>query len=930
MPVKGSVLAFDGYHLPKTSLKKEQIADIKKFLTVVPIDSGYGADDENAKKYKIYKETETHITIPRYYGIEKYGDPEKTTFSKTKVNINFTGTLRDYQNEIVTKCLDHVKKYGGGLMSVPCGFGKCMAKGTLVIMSDGSTKPVEDIKVGEKIMGDDSTPRTILSLARGREEMFDIIQSKGEKYTVNKSHILSLKNGSSAHFKINGVRYEKGDVLDISVEDYLKLPKMYNNSRGSPLRGYRVPLNFPEKQVSIDPYFLGAWLGDGTSKEMHITSIDKEIIDYTKKYAESLDLVFKKGTANYAYYAIGKKEGQKLHPLKEKFKVLNLINNKHIPDIYKYNSRDVRLKVLAGLMDTDGSLHNGCFDFVQKNERLFDDVIYLARSLGFACYKSKCQKKCYNSPDPNHNGTYYRCSIMGDLNEVPTLLPRKQAPPRQQIKNVLNYGITVKSIGEGDYYGFEIDGNKRFVLGDFSVTHNTSMAIYLSSQLGLKTLVLTHKSFLQDQWVDRIKQFTTAKVGTIRQDIIDVEGKDFVIGMIQSISKRQYDPEIFKEFGVVIIDESHRFASKYFSNALYKVGARYTIALTATPKRADGLMRVVNWFTGDIMFQKKLQINNRVVTKIITFLSTDELFKEVTVFRKVQKGGKWVSANKPDFVQMLSNLIEIKERNELIINILDTLRKNPDRKILVLSERINHLKTLKELLDDKIQQSVDSGEILKGECKTYLYIGELKRNHREEAEKNADILFGSYKMAEEGLDIERLNTLIFATPKKDVIQSCGRILRKITDTVPLIIDISDKLSVFSSQAKKREDYYTKCKYLQHFYYTYDGNLISPSKYLDLTHNSCSNANTEIPKSFNDILEVPEIEIIEKKDKTTNDSQNDSDDEKPKKSNKLSKLTKSKETILDSDDEKPKKKSKKKVNKVKDDDEPKSSFKDWFG
>lgn len=891
--IKGSYLAFNGYFLPKKNLSKTQIDDIKKHLTVVPKNTEYSGKGEDSIKYTVYQETKDYYIVPRYFGLDVFKQPEYSLFDGLIANINFTGTLRDYQEVIVKKCLTEIKKNGGGLLSIPCGMGKCLSKGTLVMMFDGSLKKVEDIGIGEKIMGNDSTPRTILSLARGREEMFDIIPSKGEKYTVNKSHILSLKNGAKEHFTINGTRYYKEDIIDISVEDYLKLPKMYNNSRGSPLRGYRVPINFPVKDVEIDPYFLGLWLGDGTSAKPQITSIDDEIIDYCKKYTEAQGLNFHLVTGdNISYTFVRKVGGPVTNPIIVEFRKLNLIKNKHVPDIYKYNSEEVRLKILAGLIDTDGSLtvDKTGFEIIQKNERLIDDIVYVARSLGFSCYKTECIKKCTNSPNPDHQGLYYKMNIYGDCDKIPTLLPRKKARPRKQIKNVLNYGITVKSVGIGDYYGFEIDGNKRFVLGDFSVTHNTSIAIYLASVLGMKTLVLTHKSFLQDQWVDRIKQFTKSEVGTIRQKKVDVKGKDFVIGMIQSISSREYDDNIFKEFGCVVIDEAHHYSSRCLANALFKCGAKYTIGLSATPYRSDGLMRVTNWFLGDIMYQIKLKINNQVMTKIITFMSDDELFQEIKVPRKTQKNGRWVTEMKPDYVQMLTNLTKLKQRNDMIISIIDQLRKDPDRKILILSDRIEHLKVLKAGVDKKIQESIDNKEILADEIKTYFYIGDLKRTQREEAESEADILFGSYGLAKEGLDIDRLNTIILATPQKDVVQSVGRILRKVLqtgDVRPLIIDITDKLSMFPSQLKAREDFYKKSKYMQQYYFTQNGQLISPSKYMELLGTPNDRVSKNVPNDIQELLYVPLCEITEndnkenKIDAESSDSVSDSDDEKPK-------------------------------------------------
>ena len=150
-------------------------------------------DDPNLHAYPVYRETPSELIIPRYYGSNTLGKEEKNTLTSQKITTQFQGNLRELQINIVNKCLKHLREHGGGVLSVPCGAGKCLKRGTPVIMYDGSIKLIEDVKVGDKLMGDDSTPRQVLDLGRGQEEMFDIIPTKGDKYTVNRSHILSLK-----------------------------------------------------------------------------------------------------------------------------------------------------------------------------------------------------------------------------------------------------------------------------------------------------------------------------------------------------------------------------------------------------------------------------------------------------------------------------------------------------------------------------------------------------------------------------------------------------------------------------------------------------------------------------------------------------------------------------------------------------------------
>jgi len=334
----------------------------------------------------------------------------------------------------------------------------------------------------------------------------------------------------------------------------------------------------------------------------------------------------------------------------------------------------------------------------------------------------------------------------------------------------------------------------------------TTIALYLASVLKLKTLVVVHKTFLQNQWMERIKQFTNARIGIIRQKKKDVENKDIVIGMLQSIALIDYDKSIFKDFDLIIYDECHRTGSRIFSKSFFKTGARYTLGLSATPKRADGLAKVFKWFLGDIIVGISKKGDKNIYVNIFKYDSNDP---EYTEKKRWIKGGI-----KPDTVGMTTKLIANEGRNQLIAEMLYSLKNNDERKILVLSDRINHLETLKKLIDSKINNDISENKIYNDEFKTAFYIGKMKHYELKDAEE-ADIIFGTYQMAQEGLDIAGLNTLVLASPKKDIIQSIGRIMRKPIeegDVNPLIIDICDDLSVFSSWGNKRESYYKEKKY----------------------------------------------------------------------------------------------------------------------
>jgi len=359
------------------------------------------------------------------------------------------------------------------------GTGKCLAFGSKVMVYTGEFKEVQDIKVGDQLMGNDSTPRTVLSTTTGYGKMYKIKQVKGDDYIVNGEHILSLKmtyyqskkingeNVANAHRIINGKKYSVGDIVDISVNDYLKLSKGQKQA----LKGYKVPIVFPEQKIIIDPYIIGLWLGDGTSANLTFTNQDASILHYLAHKLPEYNYYLENTTSRYDYRF--KCQDDK-NILKIYLKSLNLINNKHIPNIYKYNSRENQLKLLAGILDTDGNYdkRGHCYDIVQKNYTLAKDIEYIARCLGFTSTVVECRKGCQTGVV----GTYYRQTISGNgIEDIPCLIPRKKAAKRNQIKNNLHTGITVEPLEENDYFGFQIDGNQRFVLGDHTVTHNSTI-----------------------------------------------------------------------------------------------------------------------------------------------------------------------------------------------------------------------------------------------------------------------------------------------------------------------------------------------------------------------------------------------------------------------------------------------------------------------
>ena len=329
----------------------------------------------------------------------------------------------------------------------------------------------------------------------------------------------------------------------------------------------------------------------------------------------------------------------------------------------------------------------------------------------------------------------------------------------------------------------------------------TVIGLYLAAKLGVKTLVVVHKEFLVNQWKERIKQFLPhARIGKIQGNKIFVDGYDIVIGMLQSISMKEYPEELFNSFGFVIYDECHHLGAETFSKALLKTGCTYTLGLSATPTRADGLTKVFQWHLGEIVYKINKREEENVKVKLIKYLvkhNGQEVDEPVEGYNKILLNYN----KKPNMAAMINNICSFLPRTKKIVE--ETVKcLDEGRKILILSDRREHLKTLKSLLDET---SYSSG----------FYLGGMKEKDLEETE-GKNVILGTFMMASEGFDCRYpLDTIILASPKSNIEQAVGRILRQDAKDrvfVPLVIDIMDDFSTFGGQCFKRVKFYNKNNY----------------------------------------------------------------------------------------------------------------------
>ena len=334
----------------------------------------------------------------------------------------------------------------------------------------------------------------------------------------------------------------------------------------------------------------------------------------------------------------------------------------------------------------------------------------------------------------------------------------------------------------------------------------TILALYFISVLKKKTIVIVHKEFLMNQWIERIKfALPMAKVGIVQADKCEIENSDIVIGMLQTLSMKEFPEGTFDDIGHVIIDECHRIPSRVFSKALLKINSNYMLGLSATPNRKDGLTKVLKYYIGDIIYSVKSCEKNIVKVERYILDSNDENYnKEVFNFK-----------GQAQMPTMINNIGNCYKRTKLIMDkVVSEIKLNDNRQILILSDRKQHLEDMFKMAKE---QGIDS---------VGYYVGGMKKEKLKENE-SCKILLGTYPMANEGLDIQTLNGLVLSTPKSDIIQSVGRIDRiKHLNIQPLIIDIVDTFSIFDGQSRKRFTVYKKKKYqIEDINYNLDNSTI---------------------------------------------------------------------------------------------------------
>ena len=725
-------------------------------------------------------------------------------------DIEMNGTpivLRDEQVEVINALLAS----GGGIGKAATGAGKCVHPDTPIIMFDGTIKPIKDVLVGDILLGDDNTPRTVLEKTAGQSPMHKIIPtSKGhDEWIVNDKHILSLvtnadRNGTNSQIK-------KDEVLDIGIDEYLLKGNTFKHTFKQYSTGFD---GWPEIEFPTDPYMIGLWLGDGCNDRPTIWNIDQEIIDYVYEYAEKNQAsikVYEQDHTECSGYSMVTHEHKHNHIL-EYFRIFkNSDGVKYIPPKYITSSRNQRLELLAGLIDSDGHLGRapGGIEITQKSKPLSDAIVTIGRSLGFrVSVKEKLIK----------NTIYYVMYLSGDMSDIPCKLTRKQQAERNPNKNYLRTGFKVENLPKGDYIGIAVDGNQRFLKGDFTVIHNTlitgAMTLIHERMADLRVLtIVPNKTLVKQTHADYVMLGIDAGIFYGEEKELDHK---HLVSTWQSLIN---SPHMMSEYDAVIVDEVHGAKGKSLQTLLLVNGKNiaYRYGVTGTMPKEEIDRMSINMALGEVVVDvgaAKL-IEKGILSNLdITVLELQhnleyeyEYYKEN--FRKsltrptVMTYQQFKDSYLPDWTAEKSYNAKFEDHMIWIAKKLESIRAEHGN-TLCLVDGIKYGETLAELIPDC--------EFLQGKDKL---------EHRQEVYdkyKDSDDLLtiATSQIASTGLNIKRIFALCYINFGKSgikVIQSIGRGLRTDDDkSYVAVYDFTNDFKYSRKHTNERIKFYKEEKY----------------------------------------------------------------------------------------------------------------------
>lgn len=789
--------------LPMDELTIHQIDNIRDQLVVYPRKTTDIATKKEPDPIFMFEENDGYLGVPRGWYVKNI-----TKKHEENLDVSLGGKMADLstryradgpyvEQAAILRMFEHLmdgKKWGGLLLKAGCAFGKALRNGEPVLTRDGYV-PIENLRVGDKVAGTDGGFHSVTGVfPQGvRDNLCRVVFTDGTHVDCDEDHQWTFV-----------MRRRRGKSVTITTREMMASGLREKSGRKFWLPDVS-PVGFGKcEPLPVDPYTLGVILGDGgisDGRNVYITTGDFDIIKRCH-FPPGHRAVVRENTnsGNATTYRISQDRynahafGE--HSIREGLKSLGLMgcdsHSKFIPDVYIYSSVSDRLELIRGLFDTDGSpVSSGLVEYSTVSDDLADSLFMVVTSIGGTCVRVK-RKTRYTKKSGSKSREFWshRLTVKLPPSVNPFHLPRKA--------DVVNAATWQRKIGRAVKEVIPIDAYKAtcisvdspdslFLTRGCVPTHNTATALEFARRLGRRTLILVHKDFFLKQWKKRIEYFMPdAKVGIVKQKKCEFEDKDFVIAMLHSLARDdggKYPEELYRAFGLVISDECHRVSASTWSGIIPRFNAAWRLGLSATPRRKDGAQ--------DVFF------NN--ISKITYSAKTQARVPDLRVLRThsrlkpISRGKYQVSVNNLNSAQILTQLGGDQFRAKDIVDDLVLAVKN-GRKVMVVSERIAHLKMMSDMLTNSLFDMdlpfvprVDfyTGEWFTGEVWETTTKGhrrgdpKMAKRTEDDLEKaeSANVIFATKQMVEEGLDIEALDVVVLALPMSDVEQTVGRVQR---------------------------------------------------------------------------------------------------------------------------------------------------------
>lgn len=707
-------------------------------------------------------------------------------------------TLRNYQKQASDAAvrLFTGKADKNGLIILPTG---CHAKGSSVLTSDGVCIKVEDVKVGDFLLGNDGTPRKVLELHNGVDDMYKVTPIKGEPFVVNGGHILHLyKTNEGKGYNSCQPRYDEISVKEYVVKsaNYKHLHKLHRVSQ----------IDFGNDKYLFDPYFVGLYLGDGCCiNGLNITTQREEVVEYLREFARTYGLGFRaaekrngENKAKSYFFPYAFANNNTPNPLQVTIRGLGLegkvAGDKFIPHQYKVASVEDRFSLLAGLLDTDAfyDKEKNTFEYCSKSKRLADDVVFVCRSLGFFAQigKTKVVK----------GESYYRIQISGDLNLIPTKVAIRQGRARKQKKSVLVTGFSVEYLGRGEYFGFTLDGNHLYCDNQFFIHHNSGKSLVIAdiaSRLEGPLLVFQPSKEILQQNFAKLQSYGIFDCGCYSASVGCKDINRITFATIGSVMNHMSDFDCFKN---IIIDECHYVNSKAGQYKQFiEAKNRQVVGLTATPYRLDRA-------EGGSILKFLTRVRPRIFSKVIYCCQIGELlskgyladlhYYDLTALdlRRVRSNSTGADYDERSLLAEYERCGFYDKLSNTVVKVLQPKSGIPRKGVLVFTA---FTKEARQLVDKLQSIGVNSA----------IVTGETPKKEREailEGFKRREIkVVANVGVLTTGFDYPALDTVVLARPTKSLglyYQMVGRAIRPFDGKDGWIVDLSGNYSRFGNVA----------------------------------------------------------------------------------------------------------------------------------